>query len=93
MIYNGDRTSIKSIGIKEIIFKDTILADEFHNFSFNATIENEKSWLKIYDRLVDRSLAIEGVPGTNEEECIQPGLENLKMIQCKGKIKVKPNDD
>lgn len=92
MLYQGKQAIIKSAQkIDELKYKDTILANEFHNLSFNATINGQKSWLKINDRLVDRSLVIEGLTEESEEECVQPGLEDLKMIECKGKLKVKPN--
>lgn len=93
IIYDHKRTITKSSEINYFLYNDITKLVKGHVLNAFVRINPRESTheMHIVDKLVDRSFTIEGLPAGSDEKCGKEGLEDMNMIGCRGKIKLRPN--
>lgn len=94
VIYNKKRTITKSAENHSFYYLDKVGQDNNHSLLVHSRREHNDLLNKVIveGKLSGRSFVIEGLGAEiTEEECGKPGVSDLQVVDCVGKIAMRPN--
>ena len=61
------------------------------SFTARTSSKEKELLMKITGRIANNPFIIEGLPEESDEECVKAGLKDVRLVECKGKIKIRPS--
>lgn len=93
VIYNKKRTTTKSAKYNSFNYVDRVGQDENHSLIVGSKeweYEDPMTMITVEGKLSGNSFVMER-PAETTEECGKPGVPDMKVVKCVGKIKLRPN--
>ena len=90
--FDGSHAKGKSAEITRLRYEEQGESNGLRTLQFNAKAKpkEEDLVMKVSAKPASNQFVIEQLPADSDETCDKTGLKDLDVIECKGKIKVRP---